>query len=60
MENYQELLKKAYKEVKVVSSSSSRFEIPKVEDQVSGKNTIITNISAIAYNLRLRQLEIFN
>ncbi len=52
MENYQELLKKAYKEVKVVSSSSSRFEIPKVTGQVSGKNTIITNISAIASYLR--------
>jgi len=52
MENYEALLEKAYKNVKVVSGSSERFEIPKVEGQVQGKNTIITNISAIASYLR--------
>lgn len=52
MESYEELLKKAYKEVKVVAGTSERFEIPKVEGQVSGKNTIITNITAIALYLR--------
>lgn len=56
MEAYEKLLDKAYKEVKVVSGSSSRFEIPKVKGQVSGKNTIITNISDIASYLR-RPLE---
>jgi len=56
MENYENLLKKAYKEVKVVAGTSERFEIPKVTGQVSGKNTIITNISAIASYLR-RPLE---
>jgi translation initiation factor 2 subunit 2 len=52
MASYEDLLKKAYKEVKVVSSSSDRFEIPKVEGQVEGKNTIITNFSNIASYLR--------
>jgi len=52
MESYEELLKKAYKEVKVVSKGSERFEIPKVQGEVSGKNTIITNITAIASYLR--------
>ena len=52
MENYEKLLEKAYKEVKVVASASERFEIPKVKGQVSGKNTIITNIAVIANYLR--------
>jgi len=52
MESYEKLLEKAYKEVKVVSGSSERFEIPKVQGRVSGKNTIITNFSAIASYLR--------
>ncbi|MEK6852584.1 MAG: translation initiation factor IF-2 subunit beta, partial [Nanoarchaeota archaeon] len=52
MENYEQLLDKAYKNVKVVVSSSGRFEIPKVEGQVSGKNTIITNITLIANYIR--------
>jgi len=52
MESYENLLENAYKKVKVVSGSSERFEIPKVEGQVQGKNTIITNIAAIAGYLR--------
>lgn len=52
METYETLLNKAYKEVKVVSHSGERFEIPKVQGQVSGKNTIITNIKLIADYLR--------
>jgi len=52
MENYEKLLEKAYKEVKVVASASERFDIPKVKGQVSGKNTIITNIAVIANYLR--------
>lgn len=52
MESYEKLLEKAYKEVKVVSACAERFEIPKVEGQVEGKNTIITNISQIADYLR--------
>jgi|SRR3989344_5923952 len=52
MDSYQSLLKKAYEKVKVVDSSSNRFEIPKVQGQITGKNTIITNISQIASYLR--------
>ena len=52
MESYEQLLKKAYQKVKVVGKGSERFEIPKVQGQVAGKNTIITNISQIASYLR--------
>ncbi len=52
MEQYEDLLKKAYEKVKVVSRTSDRFEIPKVQGEVSGKNTIITNMGAIASYLR--------
>lgn len=56
MESYEELLKDAYKKVKVVSKSGERFEIPKVEGKIEGKNTVITNILSIASYLR-RNLE---
>ncbi len=52
MESYEALLQKAYSKVKVVNGSSERFEIPKVEGQVAGKSTIITNLSAIASYVR--------
>ena len=52
MESYEQLLEQAYKKVKLIETGSERFEIPKVEGQVSGKNTIITNISQIANYLR--------
>ena len=51
-ENYEQLLKKAYSKLKVVGTSSERFEIPKVQGQIEGKNTIITNISQIASYFR--------
>ena len=49
---YEKLLDKAYKEVKVVSSSSDRFETPKVVGKIEGKNTIITNFQQIAQYIR--------
>lgn len=52
MEDYESLLNEAYKKVKVVQTGSDRFEIPKVQGQVQGKTTIITNISQIADYLR--------
>ncbi len=52
METYESLLDKAYQKVKIIKSSSERFEIPKVQGLVSGKNTIITNISQISDYLR--------
>ncbi len=56
MENYDSLLEEAYKKVKVVKTSSERFEVPKVSGMVAGKSTVITNISAIASYIR-RPLE---
>lgn len=56
MENYESLLEEAYRKVKVVKTSSERFEVPKVSGMVAGKSTIITNISAIASYIR-RPLE---
>ncbi len=52
METYEDLLEKAYKKVKVVGTSSQRFDVPKVEGKVEGKNTIITNMAEIASYLR--------
>ena len=52
MESYEKLLDEAYSKVKVVKTGGERFEIPKVEGQISGKNTIITNIAQIAAYLR--------
>ena len=52
MKPYEQLLDEAYKKIKVVTSSSDRFEIPKVQGQVQGRSTIITNIQAIASYIR--------
>lgn len=52
MESYEQLLEKAYREVKVVGRGGERFELPKVEGQVSGNNTIITNFMQIVNYLR--------
>jgi translation initiation factor 2 subunit 2 len=51
MKSYEEMLDEAYKQVKQVESSE-RFEIPKVEGSVQGKNTVITNITQIAGYIR--------
>lgn len=52
MEDYETLLKEAFDKVKLIQTGGDRFEIPKVEGQVAGKNTIITNIAAIASYIR--------
>ncbi len=52
MKPYEELLEEAYKKIKVVATSGDRFEIPKVQGKVQGKNTIITNINQIASYIR--------
>jgi len=49
---YEQLLSEAYKKVKVVETSSDRFNIPKVKGFVSGKCTIISNIKEIADYIR--------
>ena len=52
MKPYEQLLDEAYKKIKVVTASSDRFEIPKVQGKVQGRATIITNIQAIASYIR--------
>jgi len=49
---YEELLDKAYKEVKQSDVSGERFEIPKIEGHIEGKRTILTNFSQIVSYLR--------
>ena len=49
---YQELLEKLYKEVKPITSSSERFEVPQIKGHVEGVKTIVTNIFQIASLLR--------
>lgn len=50
--NYEELLKKAYKEVKQVDSNIGRFEIPKIQGHFEGRKTILTNFFQIASHIR--------
>lgn len=52
MKSYEEMLDDAYKKIKIVTTSSDRFEIPKVEGKVQGKSTVITNINEIASYIR--------
>ncbi len=52
MTTYEELLEQAYKEVKNVNTSGSRFEIPKIEGHFEGKKTILTNFMQIVSHLR--------
>lgn len=52
MKTYEAMLEDAYKKIKVVQSTGERFEIPKVQGQISGKNTFITNINEIASYIR--------
>lgn len=52
MENYEELLNKAYGKVKKPEGNGERFEIPKVEGHFEGKKTIITNFTQMSSYLR--------
>jgi len=52
MNQYKELLSKAYKQIPESEKSSERFEIPKVQGHVEGNKTIITNFRAICSTLR--------
>lgn len=61
MDNYEKLLDKAYKDVKVVAKGSDRFEIPKVQGHVTGNSTFISNFGQIADYIRrdVKHLEKF-
>ncbi|PIU75659.1 translation initiation factor IF-2 subunit beta [Candidatus Pacearchaeota archaeon CG06_land_8_20_14_3_00_35_12] len=48
---YEELLKKAYNEIKPIEAAE-RFEIPKVKGHIEGSKTIITNFQQICATLR--------
>ena len=52
MSEYEKLLDKAYKEVKQIDTSSSRFEIPKAQGHFEGKKTILTNFLQIVSHIR--------
>ena len=52
MESYEELLNRAYEQVKVIEGSGERFEIPKIEGFFEGKKTILTNFKEIAKHIR--------
>ncbi|MBT3582682.1 translation initiation factor IF-2 subunit beta [Candidatus Woesearchaeota archaeon] len=49
---YEDMLKKAYKQLPEVEATDSRFEIPKVHGRLQGNRTIITNFNQIASYLR--------
>ena len=50
--DYEKLLEEAYKKVKQVNTSSTRFEIPKIEGHFEGRKTILTNFFQISSYLR--------
>lgn len=52
MESYEKLLEEAYQKVKLVQTGKDRFEVPSVSGQISGKNTILTNLQEIATYIR--------
>jgi len=49
---YEELLEKAYKELKQIPITKERFEIPKAKGIIEGNKTIITNFLQICNTLR--------
>jgi len=50
--SYEELLKKAKKDLPDTSKETSRFEIPLVRGHIQGNRTIISNFNQIADTLR--------
>ncbi len=56
MENYEELLNLAYKEINPVSTSNlKRFEVPKIDVQIIGNKTYINNFQQICSYVRRDQ-----
>ncbi len=52
MADYEKLLEQAYKKVKQIDTSGSRFEVPKIKGHFEGKKTILTNFFQIISHLR--------
>jgi|TARA_B100001971_G_C18193788_1_gene540223 translation initiation factor 2 subunit 2 len=55
METYETLLNEAYKDLKPIEKSDTRFEIPKIEGHLEGTKTILTNFPQVASYLRRDQ-----
>ncbi len=55
MESYENLLEDAYENIKPISHSGERFEIPKIEGHLEGNKTILTNIPQIVSYIRRNQ-----
>ncbi len=51
LNNYDDLLEKAYEKIPDNVKKSSRFEIPKVEIRIESRNTFITNFNKIISTL---------
>lgn len=47
MESYEEMLEKAYKEIKPITGKGIRFELPKVKSNIEGYKTIFVNFGEI-------------
>jgi len=52
MESYEQLLDKAYENVKLIEGTGERFEIPAVEGFFQGKKTVLTNFIQITSHIR--------
>jgi len=52
MESYEQLLDKAYENVKLIEGTGERFEIPAVEGFFQGKKTVLTNFFQITSHIR--------
>ncbi len=50
--DYEKLLNEAYQNIKPIESKIDRFEVPKVEGQIEGTKTIITNFKQICSYMR--------
>ena len=51
LNNYEDLLEKAYEKIPENVKKSSRFETPKVELRIESRNTFITNFNKIISTL---------
>ena len=48
---YEELLKRAYKNLPAVSKTTTRFEVPSVSGRFEGNRTIVSNLNQISKKL---------
>ena len=53
--NYEEMIKRAKKELPEEKITSERFEIPKIKGHIEGNKTILSNFGSIATHLGRKQ-----